>query len=188
MAITFFMKYYFCNGNVQQKNATVEQVITIRNVSISGNEKSVRVAICSGLFILSLIYYFSSTNSYILKNGYSINIHSTKRAHFFVHRWLATNRWRNRKLHSWHNITHFDTRSPITTVASSSIVTHNTNCPLLYRTVPLSTPDIYRTYSENCCCVLVLHWNTAKRTNPCTKHFFHPFFTHYYLITHTPYT
>jgi hypothetical protein len=106
-------------------------------------------------------------------------------AAFFCLLWWATNRRRKRKLHDWHKITHFDIRSLITTGAPSSIRMQNTNCPVLYCTVPVSTPDIYRTYSENCCCALVLRCNTAKRTNPGIKHGFHPSFTHYYLITHS---
>lgn len=48
--------------------------------------------------------------------------------------WWATNRRRNRKLHNWHKITNFDTRSLITTGAVSSIGAQNTNCPVLYCT------------------------------------------------------
>lgn len=110
------------------------------------------------------------------------------KAAIFCLLWWATNRRRNRKLHDWQKITHFDTRSLITTDAPSSIGKQNTTVQcrtVLYCTVPVSTPDIYITYSENCCCASVLRWNTAKRTNRRTKHVFHPSFTHYYLITHS---
>jgi len=51
----FFNKVLFLKRPRIVKIALVERVITIRNVSTSGNKKSVRVEICSGLFILILI-------------------------------------------------------------------------------------------------------------------------------------